>query len=119
MRNLLELNQYRVCDRGVAERYGSFGDDTSGVFKLKSPTGRVLFVIASSGEGWDHVSVSMPKKTPSWTDMEFVKRTFFKPDEAAFQLHVPTTDHISIHNHCLHLWRPIDAQIPLPPKGFV
>jgi hypothetical protein len=52
--------------------------------------------------------------------MEQVKRLFFKPDEAAMQLHVPVNEHLSAHPFCLHLWRPNDGrQIPLPPALFV
>lgn len=51
--------------------------------------------------------------------MERVKRTFFKDTEAAMQLHVPVADHLSLHPYCLHIWRPHDATIPLPPKNMV
>lgn len=81
--------------------------------------GRVLRVIASAGEGWDHVSVSLPDRTPTWAEMEHVKRLFFKDDETAMQLHVPPAEHINCHPHCLHLWRPHDVAIPRPPAIFV
>jgi hypothetical protein len=35
------------------------------------------------------------------------------------QLHVPLVDHINTHPNVLHLWRPRDAEIPLPPSDFV
>jgi hypothetical protein len=82
-------------------------------------------VIASSGadqpKGWrfDHVSVSLSDRTPTWAEMDYVKRLFFHPDEVAFQLHVADADHINAHPHCLHLWRCCDVAIPLPPGEMV
>lgn len=67
---------------------------------------RGLRIIASNGAGWDHVSVSLPDRCPTWDDMEYVRKLFFKPDETVMQLHVPESDHINNHPYCLHLWRP-------------
>jgi len=79
-----------------------------------------LRVIASNGGGWDHVSVSCAgMRTPTWAEMDAVKRLCFRPDEVAMQLHPAESDHISIKHNCLHLWRPQSATIPLPPKVMV
>jgi hypothetical protein len=51
--------------------------------------------------------------------MEWIKRMFFKPDEVCMQLHVAESEHISYHAHCLHIWRPLEAEIPLPPDWMV
>lgn len=98
-----------------------YGDsDDGGVFMLRSPIdGGLLVVIASNGEGWDHVSVSRSNRCPNWPEMEFIKRTFFKDDECAMQLHIPITAHINLHPHCLHLWRPHHDKIPRPPGWMV
>jgi len=120
MRRLRELNPFR--DRAWERRMGGGGDDRHGCFKLPSEhaRGAELCVIASNDEGWDHLSVtcSLPR-CPTWLEMEQVKRRFFLPEEVAFQLHVAESNHISVHPFCLHIWRPHDAQIPLPPKDFV
>lgn len=93
---------------------------TNGIFWVRSPTDNSpLKVIVACGGGWDHVSISHRKRTPNWPEMEFVKRLFFKPDEVAMQLHVAVDDHINVHPYVLHLWRPHDAVIPLPPKIMV
>jgi len=100
--------------------YGCEGDDTCGMFILNGiQFKRALKVVASSGEGWDHVSVSLPDRCPTWEEMEQVKRLFFREGETAMQLHVPPTDHISHHPYCLHLWRPQDVEIPRPPGWMV
>src|SRR3954452_4401010 len=77
--------------------------------------GQELAVVASNGMGWDHVSVSLKHRTPNWAELEHVKRLFFRGDEVAMQLHLPPNQHINVHPHCLHLWRPQTAAIPLPP----
>lgn len=117
MRNLRELERYRL---NVTRRMGWSGDHTCGAFRLPSPIdGRPLLIQASSGDGWDHVSVSREKRCPNWPEMEFIKRQFFKDDETVMQLHVPTADHINCHPYCLHLWRPQNAELPRPPAEMV
>ena len=101
-------------------KYGGPGNPMGGVFLVPCPSsGRILRVIASNGDGWDHVSVSLPSRCPSWEEMEHVKRKFFHDYETAMQLHVPVAEHINIHKHVLHLWRPHDKEIPLPPRVMV
>ena len=122
MRNLLEpeVNDFRDTSASVLEYYGNVGDSNSGAFWVPSfKDGKRMRVIASAGAGWEHVSVSRRDRVPNWYEMEYIKRLFFKPDEVAMQLHVPSQDHISIHPNCLHLWRPMDTEIPRPPAWMV
>jgi hypothetical protein len=120
VRNLRLLEQFRSTDSEVLKLWGWIGDETCGIFELPSSIDRALLrVIASSGEGWDHVSVSRPNRCPNWAEMEQVKRLFFRDDETAMQLHVPVVDHVSYHPNCLHLWRPLDQEIPRPPAIMV
>jgi hypothetical protein len=51
--------------------------------------------------------------------MEQVKRLFFRDDETAMQLHVPPSDYVNAHPYTLHLWRPLDQEIPRPPSVMV
>lgn len=117
MKDLTELNAYRRH----SPFHGWEGDKTCGLFELPSPrTAATLRCIASTGDGWDHVSVSLPNRCPNWIEMEHVKRAFFKDDETAMQLHVPASDHINAHPYCLHLWRPNDGRnIPRPPPELI
>lgn len=112
--DLTTLDAYRVY-----HSTGGWGDATCGAFRLQGPCGVPLHVIASAGCGWDHVSVSTEKRIPNWTEMGWVKRRFFRPDATVMELHVPDSDHISIHHNCLHLWRPHTADIPRPPGWMV
>lgn len=64
-----------------------------------------LRIICGTGGGWEHVSVSRADRTPTWEEMDRVKRRFWRDDEVVMQLHV-TQGKINIHDHCLHMWRP-------------
>lgn len=120
MRNLYELNRYRRTDANVIAHWGWSGDETCGTFELPSPLDEnILRVIASAGEGWDHVSVSRKNRCPNWQEMEFVARCFFKTSEHAMQLHLPEMEHVNNHPFCLHWWRPHILNIPLPPSSMV
>ncbi len=110
--------------------YASKAGDDYGSFRLRAPTGAVLTVIACAGDAdefrrlgsdvaWDHVSVSTPNRTPSWAEMDWVKRLFFADDECAVQFHPPVADHINVHEFTLHLFRSVGMSFPMPPKCVV
>jgi hypothetical protein len=91
-----------------------------GMYRLASPIDqKPLRIIASFGEGWDHVSVSRADRIPNWIEMCFVKKKFFDPEELAMQLHPAESEYINNHPRCLHLWKPHDAVIPTPPGIMV
>lgn len=121
MRNLYLLDHFRITDPRMLTWTGGYaGDDTTGAFLIPSKIDRqALRVIASSGEGWDHVSVSRQNRCPNWIEMEQIAALFFKDNECAMQLHVPAVDHVNNHPYCLHWWRPIDLEIPRPPSIMV
>ncbi|HEX5213293.1 MAG TPA: hypothetical protein VFW22_16330 [Pseudolabrys sp.] len=122
MRRLSELDRYR--DLAWERRHlgqVAVGYDKGGCFLLESETrsGVQLHIIAGNGMGWDHVSVSTSlEETPTWAEMEQVKRLFFRDHEVAMQLHVPVSEHISYHPWTLHIWRPHFKKLPTPP-GFM
>ena len=113
-----------------AERRRVAGDarfGNNGHFLLDGVEGNKLFCVVSDGCGWDHVSVSVrsniigatqPPRLPTWGEMDYVKRTFFRDDEVAVQIH-PTKDAHVNNAEVLHLWRSQDVQHPLPPIGMV
>ena len=120
MRNLNDVDWVTPFGfiRWIPSDYGAKGNSKGGAFEVPF-NGDNLRVIASNGRGWDHVSVSLANRTPTWEEMEYVKRLFFKKNEVAFQLHVAEEDHISVHPYCLHIWRSHNRAVPTPPKGFV
>ena len=78
-----------------------------------------LKVIISDGLGWEHASVSAPGRTPTWGEMQYVKELFWEPEDVVMQLHPPESEYVDCHPYCLHLWRPLLAEIPVPPSVFV
>lgn len=81
--------------------------------------GHELSVIACSGGGWDHVSVSSKKRCPSWHEMCRIKEMFFGDNVTAIQYHPLKSDYINEHPRCLHLWRKQGTEIELPPIEYV
>ena len=84
------------------------------------PDSGLSSLIVSWGGGWEHTSVAPKgKKVPTWRDMCWLKRLIWKEDEVVMQLHPAESNHVNIKNNCLHLWRPLNAEIPTPPILFV
>jgi hypothetical protein len=96
--------------------HGDSGDAHNGLMQIPA---RGLVILFSNGEGWEHVSVSHKDRCPTWEEMEWVKREFWSDSDTVMQLHVPPSEHISCHPNCLHLWRPLAAEIPRPPAYMV
>jgi hypothetical protein len=92
------------------------GDRENGCFQIPS---RSMVAVVSNGEGWEHVSVSIKDRCPTWDEMEWVKRKLWQDDDTVMQLHVPPAEHQNYHPYCLHLWRPTFTVIPRPPSEFV
>lgn len=135
MRDVRTIEKYRVKHPVLG-----YGDDSEGICMVRvigtpesprivpptlvsanPPLGqeRKLSIIFSCNEGWEHVSVSLPNRCPTWAEMCLVKELFWEDDEAVMQLHPPKADYVNCHPYCLHLWRPLVGQIPLPPKELV
>jgi hypothetical protein len=122
MKDLTDLNRFRVRTADILKQFGDFGDETCGAFMIPCPkTGVTLKCLASSdaGSGWDHISVSLPNRCPNWLEMSHIHRVFFKPEETAWEYHVNEADHINVHPYVLHLWRKHRFDMPMPPKVFV
>lgn len=83
-------------------------DSCHGAFIVQVGNAR-LRVIASDGLGWDHVSVSLATRCPTWDEMCAVKSLFFDDEEVVMQLHPAKSQYVNLHPFCLHLWRPQTA----------
>lgn len=103
---------------------GRFASDASygnnGCFRVRGPQG-FLFVITSDGEGWEHVSVShdVKDRCPTWEEMCFIKDLFWGEEETVVQYHPPRSEYVNCQKYTLHLWKPINVTIPLPPSWLV
>lgn len=80
---------------------------------------RNLLVIASNDLLWDHVSVSLINRCPNWPEMCAIKNLFWDEEECVMQLHPAKSKYINNHPYVLHLWKPQQEKIPLPPLFMV
>lgn len=109
-------NEMRIR-HGVMGSTDDFGN--RGAFSFRHE-GKNIFIIASDGEGWEHVSVSIQNGgTPSWNTMCRVKDIFWDEEDTVIQFHPPKSQYVNKHKYCLHLWRKIDFEQPIPPKILV
>jgi hypothetical protein len=108
-------NQYRV-------RTGLYGSDESygnnGMFIVPFESYEFR-IIASDGEGWEHVSLSLKNRTPNWKEMCFFKNMFWGEEETVIQFHPPKSEYVNNCETCLHLWKPRNHEIMLPPSILV
>lgn len=112
--------KFRFTQRGRWYSDVTFGNN--GLFYVPHPNAAssfVLKVIASDGEGWEHVSVSLPTRCPTWTEMSYIKGLFWGEEDCVLQLHPPASQYVNNHPYCLHLWRPVDQTVPTPPGWMV
>lgn len=100
---------------GTDSRYGR-----NGVFFVKLHP-HDLRVICSDGGGWEHVSVSVngESRCPTWEEMCLVKSLFWDEEDCVVQYHPPKSEYVNCHPYVLHLWRPMDFNIPTPPSFMV
>lgn len=114
-KNNKEIEKFRVVN-GILGTDEAYGNNGAFLVKLKD---KILTVIASDKESWDHVSVSAKFRTPTWDEMSFIKDLFFEESETVVQFHPKKTEYVNIMPHCLHLWRNQTQEYVLPPKEFV
>lgn len=95
------------------------GEGNNGFFSFKKH-GIIYFCQASDGIGWEHVSVSLNKKRcPDWEEMCMIKDLFWDKEDWVMQFHPAESEYINNHSYVLHLWRPIDLQVPIPDSILV
>jgi len=109
-------------------------DDADGMYQIPHPSidGYLYLIIFSTGEGWEHLSVSMRKivsttrrtfrqveRCPTWPEMCFLKNFFWEPSEAVVQFHPAMADYVNNHNWVLHIWKSTAVAFPTPDPVMV
>lgn len=116
MRNLDYLDEFRVFIAGLSVAV----DSHNGIFRIMLKSSRLMFnVIASDGDGWDHVSVSTNYRCPRWNEMKEIKDMFFDEEETVVQFHPKKSEYINNDPYCLHMWRLQNYDFPKPPEYMV
>jgi hypothetical protein len=70
-------------------------------------------------QGWEHVSVSYADRIPCWEDMDKVKHLFWNDEETVIQFHPSESQKINCHPYTLHLWKPTEYELVLPPEALI
>lgn len=107
--------EYRT-KKGMMASDESYGNN--GAFEIPFES-YILDVIASDGENWEHVSVSLKHRTPNWKEMSFIKELFWSDTQWVVQYHPAKEEYVNNHDNCLHLWNPLIENLPIPPSGLV
>lgn len=76
-------------------------------------------ILFSRAHGWEHASISMKQRNPTWDEMCLLKDIFWNDEEIVIQYHPPKSQYVNDHLHCLHLWKKIDSEFELPPNFLV
>lgn len=100
---------------------GIGGDGMSGIARMlndkeKGDTFRFVF---SWGMGWEHLSVSLPDRCPTWGEMCTFKEIFWLDSEWCVQFHPSKSEYVNNHDYCLHIWKPKKKYLPTPPSILV
>ena len=114
-----ELDRIRINPPELPRTYPG---DMYGMFmtldEVKFPGLRIM----SSGNNdiyWEHVSVSLADRCPTWDEMCFVKDLFWPDTETVIQFHPKRSHYKNDHPYCLHLWKRRGVDYELPPIGAV
>lgn len=102
-------------------------DGSNGIFQFPHYriVGFEIRCMISNAGGWEHVSVTVARpgkdaeRNPSWDEMCWVKAQFWAEEEAVVEYHPAKSDYVSCHPFCLHLWKPIDVEMPCPDPLMV
>ena len=121
--------RYRITVGAMASDPGI----NAGAFVIDScENGWALYLIADDGlapgdsSRWEHVSVRAttrrpPERSriPTWREMAHVKDLCWDADDVVIQIHPARRYYVNVHPHVLHLWRPLDVAVPVPPTILV
>lgn len=117
---LSRIEKYRKPHpAGLSHKVG----DDFGWFEIPtSTTGPKLRVQISAGFEqfqFEHASVSLAHRCPTWDEMCKVKDLIWNEEDTVVQFHPPKSEYINNMPFCLHLWRWIKGEFPRPGKGEV
>lgn len=124
-----QMSAYRTLDGlGIRKRLGradwgapdEFGPD-GWTFVSRVPTdpGRIIVTAWDHDDGhpWIHASISRADRMPDYADLKLLHEAIW-PNGYAYQVFVPPSEHVNIHDQALHLWGRADNTPAFPPFDF-
>jgi hypothetical protein len=118
MRIPQEIEKYRFMSE--RSNYSTKTGDEFGAFHIPVKKGSVrkfLIIVAPIKNEWQHVSVSLQDRCPTWAEMCMIKDLFWDKEEVVIQIHPKESEYVNNHKYCLHLWAHKD--LITPPSIFV
>lgn len=90
-------------------------------FKLKSLDFGWGSIIVSQDDHenfeWIHASLAWGEDDPTYAELKLLHESVFTKHRFAYQVFAAASEHISIHDHALHLWGRADGKNELPDFG--
>lgn len=88
-----------------------------GFFILPNPRtmkGMYILIQADNLQGWEHISIAIPSENrwPTIEELNWIREFFWDTDERLVQFH----GKLKKNEFCIHLWKPIDQELPVPPS---
>lgn len=129
--------KYRVTNHPIVGSDSSYGNNGFFILPHHRIADYFYNVQASDGNGWEHISVTLSRKEIvvrkkrkeyqtkqvqrccTWEEMCYIKSSFWDEEDSVIQLHAPKSMWVNNHPYCLHLWKPLDKDIPLPDQIMV
>lgn len=93
-----------------------FGPDGWRMFARDGRASVITTTCDFDGIEWHHASIARDRM-PTYDDLVTLHAAVWGRDGWAYQLFAPSTDHVNIHEHALHLWGRVDGQPVLPNFG--
>lgn len=114
--NLSRMEKYRRPHPiGLPQKPG----DDFGWFEVPikrgGPVLRIQVAPGFEAGGWEHASISLAFRCPTWEEMCMVKDLIWEPEDTVVQYHPPKSEYVNCMPYCLHLWRQVGAEFPRPP----
>jgi hypothetical protein len=113
-------NEFRV-KIGLLATFDPIG--MMGVFTIPTKHGNEVMIVVVNDDRvdkkWEHVSVSLTTRCPTWEEMCYVKSLFWEDDETVAQFHPKKSEYKNFHPYCLHMWRDTTKEYDLPPSIYV
>ncbi len=121
-----DLEKHRFKKGGIPSSKGdNFGlflfdlDEKNPMYHHNEGVVQLAVIIVSNDPKWEHASVGLLHRDPTWSEMNFVKEAFWGQSLTVIQFHPKKTEYVNLHPHLLHLWVRTDYEIELPDLGRI
>lgn len=103
----------------IGDEFGWFEMPSISKMKAMGPKLRMQVSPGFDQYEFEHVSVSLAHRCPTWDEMCMVKDLFWDEEDQVIQYHPPKSEYVNNMQFCLHLWRYTKGRIPFPARTEV